>query len=86
MKKGKAPMKFRKQTFTRNFKVYYQIVFYKIKKIIFYLDSLYQNFSKASDRRFELGETNYLEKITAQAKFRQIKTKLSKLGMIRSTL
>jgi cobalt-zinc-cadmium resistance protein CzcA len=75
-------MKFRKQTFTRNFKVYYQIVFYKIKKIIFYLDSLYQNFSKASDRRFELGETNYLEKITAQAKFRQIKTKLSKLGMI----
>jgi cobalt-zinc-cadmium resistance protein CzcA len=37
------------------------------------LDSLYQNFSKASNRRFELGETNYLEKITAQAKFRQIK-------------
>jgi cobalt-zinc-cadmium resistance protein CzcA len=40
---------------------------------------LYQNFSKASDRRFELGETNYLEKITAQAKFRQIRTKLSQI-------
>jgi cobalt-zinc-cadmium resistance protein CzcA len=43
------------------------------------LDSLYQNFSKASNRRFELGETNYLEKITAQAKFRQIKTSLSQI-------
>ncbi len=61
-------------------KVYYQIVFLQNQeKLYFYLDSLYQNFSKASDRRFELGETNYLEKITAQAKFRQIKTKLSQV-------
>ena len=37
---------------------------------------MYQNFSKASDRRFELGETNYLEKITAQSKFRKIRTTL----------
>ena len=36
---------------------------------------MYQNFSKASDRKFELGETNYLEKITAQAKSGQIQTK-----------
>ena len=49
------------------------------EKLYRYLDSLYQNFSKASNRRFELGETNYLEKITAEAKFRQIKTKLSQL-------
>jgi cobalt-zinc-cadmium resistance protein CzcA len=48
------------------------------------LDSLYQNFSKASNRRFELGETNYLEKITAQAKFRQIKTSLSQIKVIRA--
>jgi cobalt-zinc-cadmium resistance protein CzcA len=62
-------------------KVYYQIVFLQNQeKLYFYLDSLYQNFSKASDRRFELGETNYLEKITAQAKLRQIKTKLSQIG------
>jgi cobalt-zinc-cadmium resistance protein CzcA len=40
---------------------------------------LYQNFSKASNRRFELGETNYLEKITAQAKSGQIKTKKSQI-------
>jgi cobalt-zinc-cadmium resistance protein CzcA len=44
-----------------------------------YLDSLYQNFSKASERKFELGETNYLEKITAEAKFRKISTTLSQL-------
>ncbi|MGO4821747.1 MULTISPECIES: CusA/CzcA family heavy metal efflux RND transporter [unclassified Flavobacterium] len=61
-------------------KAYYQIVYLQHQeKLYHYLDSLYQNFSKASDRRFELGETNYLEKITAQAKFRQIKTKLSQL-------
>ncbi|PKH68323.1 CusA/CzcA family heavy metal efflux RND transporter [Flavobacterium sp. ALD4] len=58
-------------------KVYYHIVYLQNQETMyFYLDNLYQNFSKASDRRFELGETNYLEKITAQAKFRQIKTTL----------
>ncbi|WP_367753001.1 CusA/CzcA family heavy metal efflux RND transporter [Flavobacterium sp. WC2430] len=61
-------------------KVYYQIVYLQHEEKLYqYLDSLYQNFSKASDRRFELGETNYLEKITAEAKFRQIKTKLSQI-------
>jgi cobalt-zinc-cadmium resistance protein CzcA len=62
------------------FKVYHQIVFIQNKeKLYHYLDSLYQNFSKASDRRFELGETNYLEKITAQAKYRKIQTNLQEL-------
>lgn len=61
-------------------KVYNQIVYLQNQEKLYrYLDSLYQNFSKASDRRFELGETNYLEKITAQAKFRQIQTKLSQV-------
>lgn len=60
--------------------VYNQIVYVQHQEILYqYLDSLYQNFSKASDRRFELGESNYLEKITAQAKFRQINTKLNQL-------
>lgn len=58
-------------------KTYEHIVYLQNQqKMYHYLDSLYQNFSLASDRRFELGETNYLEKITAQAKFRQIQTKL----------
>ena len=61
-------------------KSYQHIVYLQHQeKLYFYLDSLYQNFSKASDRRFELGETNYLEKITAQSKFRQIRTKLSQI-------
>ncbi len=61
-------------------KVYEQIVYFQNEeKLYFYLDSLYQNFSKASDRRFELGETNYLEKITAQSKFRQIRAKLTQI-------
>ena len=61
-------------------KSYQHIVYLQHQEKLYqYLDSLYQNFSKASDRRFELGETNYLEKITAQAKFRQISTKLSQI-------
>ena len=61
-------------------KTYYQIVYLQHQeKSYTYLDSLYQNFTKASDRRFELGETNYLEKITAQAKFYQIRLKLKQL-------
>ena len=38
------------------------------------LDSRYKNFAHAAQRRFELGETNYLEKITARAKQRQMET------------
>ncbi|MEZ4840087.1 MAG: CusA/CzcA family heavy metal efflux RND transporter [Flavobacteriaceae bacterium] len=37
-----------------------------------FLDSLYQDFAKAAKRRFELGESNYLEMITAQSKQRQL--------------
>ncbi|SFC76664.1 cobalt-zinc-cadmium resistance protein CzcA [Zunongwangia mangrovi] len=36
------------------------------------LDSLYDNFAHAASRKFELGESNYLEKITAQAKQQEI--------------
>ncbi|NRT10703.1 CusA/CzcA family heavy metal efflux RND transporter [Flavobacterium sp. 14A] len=62
-------------------KGYHQIVYLQHQeKLYVYLDSLYHTFSKASDRRFELGETNYLEKITAESKFRQIKTKLTQIG------
>jgi cobalt-zinc-cadmium resistance protein CzcA len=62
-------------------KVYEHIVYLQNQeKRYAYLDSLYQNFSKASNRRFELGETNYLEKITAQAKSGQIQTKKSQIG------
>src|SRR5690606_36568472 len=50
------------------------------EEVYFYLDSVYSNFSNAAQRRFELGETNYLEKITAQAKQRELNTSLRQAG------
>ncbi|SIR33235.1 CusA/CzcA family heavy metal efflux RND transporter [Maribacter ulvicola] len=49
----------------------YQIAREKVR-VYKRLDSLYANFSKVAARKFELGETNYLEKITAASKQRQI--------------
>ncbi|WP_396602850.1 CusA/CzcA family heavy metal efflux RND transporter [Algibacter sp. R77976] len=39
-----------------------------------FLDSLYEKFVSASTRRFELGETNYLEMISAKSKRKQLET------------
>ncbi|MEP2238821.1 MAG: CusA/CzcA family heavy metal efflux RND transporter [Maribacter sp.] len=44
----------------------------ELVKVYKRLDSLYANFSKVAARKFELGETNYLEKITAASKQRKI--------------
>lgn len=49
----------------------YQTLHQKVK-MYHTLDSIYTQFAHAANRRFELGETNYLEKVTAQAKQRQI--------------
>lgn len=54
---------------------YYNLSYAKNKAKSFqYLDSLYQNFAEAAERRFELGETNYLEMITAKSKQKQLHT------------
>src|SRR5690554_4192918 len=54
---------------------YYQYQYEKNRASVYErLDRLYQNFAHAAQRRFELGETNYLEKITARAKQRQLET------------
>ncbi len=42
-----------------------------------FLDSLYGVFANAANRRFETGETNYLEKLTAAGKQQEIKLKLT---------
>lgn len=56
---------------------YYQYQYVKEKETISQsLDSLYQNFAHMAKRRFELGETNYLEKITASSKQRQLQIAL----------
>ncbi|MBL7474082.1 CusA/CzcA family heavy metal efflux RND transporter [Robertkochia sediminum] len=49
----------------------YQITLEK-QHIYAKLDSLYKKFANAASRRFELGETNYLEKITARSKQQQV--------------
>ena len=54
---------------------YFELSYVKDKAETYrFLDSLYQNFAKAAKRRFELGETNYLEMITAQSKQKQLET------------
>ena len=54
---------------------FYQLVYRKNKaKTYAFLDSLYQDFAKKATRRFELGETNYLEMITAKSKQKQLET------------
>ncbi|TDQ31098.1 CusA/CzcA family heavy metal efflux RND transporter [Zeaxanthinibacter enoshimensis] len=55
--------------------IYYRIQYQHARmKVIRNLDSLYQKFAYAADRRFQLGATNYLEKITARAKQERIGT------------
>jgi cobalt-zinc-cadmium resistance protein CzcA len=54
---------------------YYNLNYAKNKaKTYKFLDSLYGDFVHASKRRFELGETNYLEMISAQSKQKQLET------------
>lgn len=54
---------------------YYMLVYAKSKAESYrFLDSLYQDFATKAARRFELGETNYLEKISAQSKQQQLQT------------
>ncbi|MCX7551033.1 CusA/CzcA family heavy metal efflux RND transporter [Xanthomarina sp. F2636L] len=55
---------------------YYQLSYVKNKAHVYkFLDSLYENFAVSAKRRFELGETNYLEMITAQSKQKQLETR-----------
>ncbi|MBO3099067.1 CusA/CzcA family heavy metal efflux RND transporter [Gelidibacter pelagius] len=57
------------------YSAYYNLSYAKNKeKSYHFLDSLYQNFAQSARRRFELGETNYLEMITAQSKQKQLET------------
>ena len=56
---------------------YNQIVYLQNKISIFnYLDSLYNHFAYAAEKRLQTGETNYLEKLTADSKKMEIHTKL----------
>ena len=52
---------------------YYRVLYWQnTVKNYAYLDSLYSQFAYASNRRYEVGETNYLEKLTAESKQQEI--------------
>lgn len=54
-------------------KAYYRVVYWQqLTDNYRYLDSLYSHFAQAAQRRYELGETNYLEKLTAESKYREL--------------
>ena len=54
-------------------KAYYEVVYWQeVREQYRYLDSLYQRFSYAANRRYELGETNYLEKLTAESQQKEL--------------
>ena len=67
--------------------LYEQLVYVQNKELLYkQLDSLYASFSKAGQRKFELGESNYLEKITSEAKAKQIHTNLLQLKSQKNSL
>ncbi|MDH3711959.1 MAG: efflux RND transporter permease subunit, partial [Cyclobacteriaceae bacterium] len=56
-------------------KAYYEVLYrYNRHRQLTYLDSLYSGFAAAANRRFELGESDYLEKITAHARHQELST------------
>ncbi|WP_093304430.1 CusA/CzcA family heavy metal efflux RND transporter [Salegentibacter agarivorans] len=62
---------------------YYRLQYEMERQQVYaYLDSIYKHFSHSATRRFELGETNYLEKITAQAKQRELHTRYEQAGEV----
>jgi len=71
---AQANYEMEKQLLDKILKISYQNYVYQQKKanIYQYLDSLYSKFAYNAKRKFELGDTNYLEKITAKSKYRQI--------------
>lgn len=61
-------------------KVYTEIVYWQqMLKNYNYLDSLYTSFEHAANRKFEQGESNYLEKLTAETKKKEISIQLSQI-------
>jgi cobalt-zinc-cadmium resistance protein CzcA len=61
-------------------RTYYEIIYWQeMLKNYTYLDSLYTQFQHAANRRFEEGESNYLEKLTADTKKKEISLMLNQI-------
>ncbi len=54
-------------------KIYHTILFWEnVQGHYQYMDSLYLQFARAANRKYELGESNYLEKLTADTKQKEM--------------
>ena len=61
-------------------KTYFEIVYWQeMLKNYIYLDSLYTQFQYAATRRFNQGESNYLEKLTADTKKKEVSLMLNQI-------
>ncbi len=61
-------------------KAYYEIVYWEqLHHNYIYLDSLYAAFEIAANKRYEMGASNYLEKLTAETKKKEISLKLNQI-------
>lgn len=61
-------------------KVYFAMVYWQqMLKNYNYLDSLYTQFELAANKRFDQGESNYLEKLTAETKRKEVSIQLSQI-------
>ena len=67
--------------------LYYTILYIEQKrKLLFYTDSLYQAFYKRAEQRLVNGETNLLEKSSAETQLGQINIQMQQLEQDRSVL
>jgi cobalt-zinc-cadmium resistance protein CzcA len=61
-------------------KVYYEILYWQsMQKNYKYLDSLYVDFARAADLKYKQGESNYLEKLTAETKGKEVNIQLTQI-------
>lgn len=59
-------------------KAYYSVLYWQeVQQQYGYLDSLFQRFASAATKKYEAGETNYLEQLTATTYRRRIQLKLN---------
>lgn len=62
-------------------KAYWEVVYWnQMARNYAFLDSLYARFSYAAERKFEQGESNYLEKLSAQSKHQEIQVQRKQIS------
>ncbi len=86
MNKSKVQMQEQKYLLDERFlkkevsKAYFRVLYWQNVALNYqYLDSLYLQFSQAASRRFELGETNYLEKLTSTTKHKEVELQVKQI-------